>query len=540
MSSIRTKTTLLTVCAIVVAMVIATVLGVVAIRNIGSNNSDEMLLLLCETGEKDLDSYFESVEKSVEMVSAYVQSDLDDPEFDSLDSHLERAKDIFARMAKETNGVLTYYYRLDPSASDTAKGFWFVDLDGKGFEEHEVTDITQYDTNDTSALVWYTVPKATGEPVWLPPYITDNLGVRVLSYNVPIYQNGQFIGVIGIEIDYSTMARQVDNITLYENGYAFINDAEGTIIYHPRMDVTTMEVQPKVPDGLLSDDTFVEYAFEGVEKQAVWLPLENGMRLNVTVPVSEINADWQRWVNQIIVVSIVLLIVFILITMRFTSHITKPLRELAEVAERVNEGDYDCRLDYEGNDEVGVLTSAFNRLIAHMKTYISDLNDLAYADALTSVRNKGAFDIFAQGLQTQLQEAGGAMEFAICIFDCNGLKQINDRYGHGKGDIYLKTTCSLICHVFDHSPVFRIGGDEFAAILQSDDLANRDELMRTFDERSARSIEDADAVWLRVDAARGIAVYDPEVDSAVNDVVRRADRLMYQDKWNRKKNAPSE
>ena len=58
MSSIRTKTTLLTVCAIVVVMAVATVLGVTAIRSVGSSNSDEMLYLLCETGEKNLDWYY--------------------------------------------------------------------------------------------------------------------------------------------------------------------------------------------------------------------------------------------------------------------------------------------------------------------------------------------------------------------------------------------------------------------------------------------------------------------------------------------------
>ena len=72
MNSIRTKSTLLTVCGIVAAMVIATLLGVIALKNVGSDSSDEMLLLLCETGEKNLDFYFESVEQSVEMVSAYV------------------------------------------------------------------------------------------------------------------------------------------------------------------------------------------------------------------------------------------------------------------------------------------------------------------------------------------------------------------------------------------------------------------------------------------------------------------------------------
>ena len=534
MRSLRTRFMLLTVFAVAIAVVIVTALSVVFIRSSENVESDQLLLLLCETGERNLNYYFDSVQKSVGNVAADVERDLDGLEPEKLQSHIDRMEQHFDEIAYKTNGVLTYYYRIDPAISDTVKGFWYTNLDGEGFEKHEVTDIELYDTSDTSSLVWFTVPKFNGKAVWLPPYITDNLDKRVISYNVPIYKDNLFIGVVGIEIDYSTMAREVDHISLYENGYAFINDDEGNIIYHPRIDVTTMEEPPKTPAGLMSEGTFLNYTFEGVEKQGVWLPLSNGMRLNVTVPVSEINADWQRLVNEIIIVSIILLFIFVVITMRFTGHITKPLRELTDVAEQVNEGNYDCKLDYNGNDEVGVLTKAFNRLISNMKVYISDLNDLAYADALTSVHNKGAFDIYVQDLQTKLQEANGDMEFGVGIFDCNNLKGINDRFGHAKGDIYLKTACALICEVFSHSPVFRIGGDEFAVFLHSADYQNRKELLEKFDARchEIRSQDVAD--WERVDVARGIATYHPGTDETVNDVVRYADMLMYKNKWKSK------
>ena len=119
MNSIRTKTTLLFVCVLIVAMTIITLLGVAAIRNIGNSSSEQMLFLLCESGQKDLNSYFESVEQSVEMVSAYVASDLEGLKEDQLAQHLTRVRDIFARLAYRTNGVLTYYYRIDPAISET-------------------------------------------------------------------------------------------------------------------------------------------------------------------------------------------------------------------------------------------------------------------------------------------------------------------------------------------------------------------------------------------------------------------------------------
>ena len=94
MHSIQAKTTLLTVCAIIVAMLVATIIGVVAIREIGNDNSEQMLHWLCETGEKNIDSYLESVQQSVELVSSVVNKDLANTDFDNLDAHVDRMDQV--------------------------------------------------------------------------------------------------------------------------------------------------------------------------------------------------------------------------------------------------------------------------------------------------------------------------------------------------------------------------------------------------------------------------------------------------------------
>ena len=241
MHSLKAKITMLTVWITVVAVVVVTLLSVLFIRDAEHSKSDQLLLLLCETGERNLDYYFNSVEKSVKKIASYTEKELDGLEDEKLLAHTERIRKYFEEVASKTNGVLTYYYRIDPAVSKTAKGFWYTDLEGTGFTEHEVTDITEYDTEDTSSLVWFTVPKYEGSAVWLPPYFTENLDVEVFSYNVPIYFRGQFVGVVGIEIDYSAMAEQVDSIRLYNNGYAFLTDKDGNLIFHPRMNLAALD-----------------------------------------------------------------------------------------------------------------------------------------------------------------------------------------------------------------------------------------------------------------------------------------------------------
>lgn len=536
MRSLRTQITLMTVCVILVALTVVMFSSVIFIRKTEHRKSDQLLLLLCETGERNLEYYFNSVQKSVRKVASFVETDLDGVNDERLARHIDRVRKYFDEMASKANGVLTYYYRIDPAVSNTVKGFWYTDLDGKGFVEHKVTDITLYNTEDTSKLVWFTVPKAKGEPIWLPPYITDNLDKRVISYNVPIYYQGRFIGVVGIEIDYSTMAEQVDSIRLYTNGYAFLNDTKGDLFYHPRIDVTklTEETKPQVPADILGGDTFIHYTFDGVEKEAAWLPLSNGMRLNVTVPVSETEGEWQELIWNILSVALGVLLASSLFTMYYTKHITKPLEELTEAAEQVDKGNYNIALDYDRDNEVGRLMNTFKRLTEHMKENISTLNRRAYVDALTAVRNKWAYASYIEDLQACMDSDKEQMKFAVGVFDCDDLKSINDKYGHDKGDIYLQKASHLMCRIFQHSPVFRIGGDEFSVIFQNDAFRDREALLQEFTQAMAEVNASTENPWEQVRVSFGVSVYDPENDGAVIDVVRRADEHMYEHKRNRK------
>ena len=169
---------------------------------------------------------------------------------------------------------------------------------------------------------------------------------------------------------------------------------------------------------------------------------------------------------------------------------------------------------------------------------VNALNKRVFVDALTSVRNKGAFYDYIQDMQNKL-DAGERLTFAIGVFDCDDLKSINDRFGHDKGDLYLKTASRLICEIFDHSPVFRIGGDEFAIVLQNNDFTDRDALVTSFDERQKEITASAGCEWDEIHVSLGIAVYDPSLDVSVSDTARRADKIMYENKQRGKRERQS-
>ena len=146
----------------------------------------------------------------------------------------------------------------------------------------------------------------------------------------------------------------------------------------------------------------------------------------------------------------------------------------------------------------------------------------ANIDALTHVKNRHAYLAAEERLNQQIEE-DRSCEFAIVILDVNDLKKVNDTEGHNAGDRYLRNACGIVCDIFKHSPVFRVGGDEFAVIAQGNDYGSIDELVRQVDQQNVDAIENGGIV-----IACGMARYEGE--TKVAPVFERADQNMYNNK----------
>lgn len=150
-------------------------------------------------------------------------------------------------------------------------------------------------------------------------------------------------------------------------------------------------------------------------------------------------------------------------------------------------------------------------------------------DPLTSVNNRMAFEDKEKHLSSDIA-LGYFAPFAIIMFDVNNLKVVNDTYGHDAGDEYLIRACHLIEGIFKHSPVYRIGGDEFVAVLQGEDFDNRNELIAELSSRMSPYTSELPLPEGYISIAHGISKFSPETDRTVQDVIKRADERMYENK----------
>jgi len=177
------------------------------------------------------------------------------------------------------------------------------------------------------------------------------------------------------------------------------------------------------------------------------------------------------------------------------------------------------------NEHVANLIRTANELIQSREKE-AELTEAANIDVLTQVRNKRAF--VAEEEKKDEEIKNGTAKFGVAVIDMNNLKTINDTYGHEKGDEAIKDLCSRICNTFKHSPVYRIGGDEFVVILENQDLENRDRLVSTFTETFKK--EEQKKPWRGTSAALGCKLYDKKLHNKFSDVFKAADAEMYKQK----------
>ncbi len=149
---------------------------------------------------------------------------------------------------------------------------------------------------------------------------------------------------------------------------------------------------------------------------------------------------------------------------------------------------------------------------------------MAYTDSLTGVKSKAAY-FEAEGKIDNRIRNDELKDFAVGVFDLNNLKYINDTKGHEEGDKMICEACRMICRRFKHSPVFRIGGDEFAVFFEGEDFKARNELFAEFDQVAEENNKTAGVV-----IAGGLEDYIPGTDMECQSIFDRADKKMYERK----------
>lgn len=544
MKSIQTKFIALILGCVLLCSIVIGGAGILNAKRVVDSGSAQLLNLLCDSSSKELDALLSRIEQSVKTLSVYALDRLESVErLKSDQTYLEEytanLEPVALNAAGNTEGALAVYVRFNPDFAGPTSGLFYSKTTGSDeFTMLPPTDLWAYQPTDRERVGWYYEPMAQSSSMWMPPYYNKNIDVRMISYVIPIYVDRVPVGVVGMDIDFSVMEAMVEQTRVYQTGYARLVNQADNIIYQNDVDKQSA-IQKELPvllKGLRRpvDSAPYSYVDAGVKKWMTHATLDNGLDFVLVAPAHEINARAQELTVQLTVAALGILFLAVILTLILTRRLVHPLRELNLAAERIAQGDLSIAILHQSRDEVGTLAESFRQTVRHLQRYTNYINGLAYRDALTGTKNKAAYLEAIHRIEGQVPLASGS--FGILIFDLNNLKMINDEKGHDMGDLVLVGACKTICQVFAHSPVYRIGGDEFVVLLEGADLQNSPLLLEHFAQK-VDAWNQSPPNGLPLSIAQGLALYDAETDQSFNDVFQRADTIMYQNKAKMKSHA---
>ncbi len=548
MRSIQTR---IIIIMISILVVFGTSAFIIAYNNTKTVLDEEMKIFLNLTGDKEkknIDEMLRSVEQSVKTIYNYAYQELDkDPSIlnntKKKDEYSEEIELISKSIAKNTEGAVSVYQRFNPDDYGPADGFWYYyDYKSQTWADHAITDMSKYDKDDIERVGWYYIPISKKNPVWMDTYYNQNLEMEMFSYVIPFIRNDYVVGVMGMDIDVGIIRKSISDISLYESGKAFIIQENGDVIYHEdypegcSFENLNENAKETVKEVLESEyDKVLDYKREdNVERKLVLKKLKNGMIMGIYVPISEVNEPQNLLFKRYLIFVLIMLFISIVICVLWIRTVIGPLKKLTKVVEKFEEGDFDIKIDVHSKDEVGVLADSFRKTAKFLKEYISVINSQAKTDSLTGLNNGSAYNAMEEAVNRQINEEDIA--FTVVVIDINNLKKVNDKYGHKDGDELIIIVANAIESAFGKRASFRIGGDEFVALLRYTDKDKVVECINKTRELIDANKENypADDWRSNISIAIGMAEYRKDIDKSYNDVFIAADENMYENKKNMK------
>ena len=214
----------------------------------------------------------------------------------------------------------------------------------------------------------------------------------------------------------------------------------------------------------------------------------------------------------------------------FRSLLSEANRDLAKLLRDVRTGSGGTALGDARSRQVSELLMRAVRCAAKQYMLQAELGNLALTDELTGLYNRRGFMAMAERQMRLGRRTGRGM--LLFMMDVDGLKQINDSFGHLEGDRVLKRTAEVLEETFRDSDVIaRQGGDEFAVLaIEAAGHSERTIQARLFDGLDSINAEQS---HYEISLSLGFARFDPRNCTSIEKLMAKADQAMYEQKRHR-------
>lgn len=396
----RTIKAKIIVSVILCALASAVICGGISIANSSATsyeNSVNTMLLVCRNQSAALSGTMGKVEQSVDTVYSVALERLDDvAAFKSdkayVDKYTAEMEGILYEFARNTDGALTAYLRYNPEFTEPDSGLFLTrDNSESDFTSVTPTDFSMYEPSDLEHVGWYYIPVQNKKSTWMEPYLNSNINVYMVSYVIPIYVDGESIGIIGMDIDFSEFTDVLDASGVFETGYAYLANADGKILHHPELDAGTVikdadsgmsDVEAALKDTE-KENMLMEYDYQDVPKEMCYETLPNGMKYILTAPRTELRAQAVHNARLIMRGAAIAIVISVLIGVFIGLTITGPITKINRIVSATAEFNFIHNPDneklYKRKDESGQMAKSLHGMRKNLRGMVADIRT-AYTD----------------------------------------------------------------------------------------------------------------------------------------------------------------
>lgn len=469
---------------ILCSFIVISVLGGISIfesHKLVRSDSEEKLTWMVRQYATQFSNELNIIENNVDEMEVYVRDTFDLKQLKDNPNYLSEYEQIldeyvFNFAIKRSSGIAAWVY-FNPELSSTPHDVYYVDGNGDNIPERQnYIPFSYYDETPTQTddkQWWYGTIHST-DGFWTNPYewtLKNKEVIQVVSYAKPIYMENQLIGVVGTYYHFDKLIHTIQDIKVYDTGFASLYNEKLDVIVHPNYESGTRlnsENLATIEEGKYANiaSKLLENEYGIVitdEKQSMaYSKLANEWVLMISPVAEEMFKDVNDLTYLLIVAVLICMLLSVLIASFTGRKITEPLRKVVQAAQKIGKGNLDVKIEVDTQDEMKTVADSLNEMVVNTKELQDKLMKMAYYDELTEIGNKNFFKYAVQDL---LLKVGN--QYAYVILDINKFKIINDVYGYIYGDLLLKHVASILQNEFyDDETVARFSGDIFHIFMK--------------------------------------------------------------------------
>lgn len=390
----------------------------------------------------------------------------------------------------------------------------------------------------------------------------ESAGIYSADISIALSHEGRFAGVLKAVYNVEALLDIIGKSTVGRSGHAVLVDAQGNVIAAPHRFASIIFDDESNVSGFqanrIARNNSSGYTFENVP----WVGQAMIGVAGDASPKSTFGFDWSAmvivpleealfsarqlfWFGALTLGAVALVVLGAAIAL--SKRISKPLVEIADAVSQIEGGAFGVRVPHEGDDEVGVLSTAINRMTKRLANYdamnvekIKRLNvgleranrrleQLATTDSLTGLWNRR---MFFERLEQEIARTRRSEEsLSLVLIDVDHFKNVNDAMGHQAGDEVLRRVGGLLQAAVRKSDVAaRYGGEEMAIILPGAEMQDALNIAESIRRSIAAEYIAVGDIALNVTASLGVATTADLAEPDAASLVEIADLALYRAK----------